>query len=78
MDEPRANKSSLVWPIVVVLSLASVPLYVLSIGPAIYLLNAGAVSRQPVEVFYGPLVWAAEHCGPLDYVLKRYIALWLG
>ena len=74
----RTNKSSPVWTVVVLLVLGSGPLYALSIGPALYLLNAGFIPKKPVETFYAPLVWAAEHCEALDYALKRYIALWLG
>jgi hypothetical protein len=78
MDEKRASNSSPTWMVVVLLFLGSIPLYPLSIGPAIYLLNAGFIPKKPVEIFYAPLAWAANHCDPLDYALKRYIALWLG
>jgi hypothetical protein len=77
MDEKRTNKSSPVWAVVVLLVLASVPLYVLSIGPAVYLLNVGFIrSTKPIETFYAPLVWAAERWEPLDRV-HRYIHLWV-
>lgn len=73
----RFKFRSLLWRGVVVVP-ALLCLYVLSLGPALYLLNAGFIPHQPVVVFYAPLVWAAEHCEALDYALKRYIAMWLG
>ena len=72
----KRTTKPLFWTVVVPSSLASVLLYVLSIGPALYLLNAGLLPKKPVEAFYTPLVWAAKQCDPLDYALKRYIAHW--
>ena len=78
MDEKRTNKSLPVWMVVVLFILASVPLYVLSVGPVLYLANNGFPRLgESLEAFYAPLVWVAEHCRPLDYALKRYIAWWL-
>jgi hypothetical protein len=75
MDKERPSKLSPVCIIVIAVLLAVVPLYVLSIGPAIYLVNHGFDAlQQPLEVLYAPLVWAAKHCDPLDYSLKRHIA----
>ena len=63
----------------VVLLIAAIPLYVLSVGPVLYLANNGFPGLgKSLEAFYAPLVWVAEQWRPLDYALKRYIALWLG
>lgn len=78
MDEKRANQSSLTWTAVMVLLIAALPLYVLSIGPVLYLANSGFPGfGKSLEPFYAPLVWVAEQWLPLDYALKRYIAWWL-
>jgi hypothetical protein len=77
--EESQTKSLSPWTIAALLLMFVIPLYVLSIGPATYLLNHGFLaSYRAGEVFYAPLLWAAEHCDPLDYALKRYIAWWLG
>ena len=76
MDE-KPNKSS-AWAIVIVLVLAVVPLYVLSIGPAVYLLDHGfATWQDSAEWLYTPVIWVANNCEPLGYLLKRYMAWWV-
>jgi hypothetical protein len=77
MDENR-TKSLSPWKLTAMLLVLVIPLYVLSVGPVLYLSNNGFPSLgKSLEGFYSPLVWVAEQWRPLDYALKRYIAWWL-
>jgi hypothetical protein len=79
MYEKGPNKSSTVWAIAIALLLVIVPLYVLSIGPAVYFLSHGFGAWEgAMETFYAPLIWVANNCEPLGSLLKTYIAWWGG
>ena len=77
MEESRTNSKNstvnyLVWGVVVLV------IYVLSIGPAAYLLNASGAGRpvkETVERFYTPLFFLAEKTGT-DRQLETYITYW--
>ena len=50
------------WPVaaLVVLAVFLAPLlYMLSIGPAVFLSDQGYLSDRTCEIVYGPVVWAA-------------------
>ena len=47
--------------IIILMVLGMLCLYVLSVGPAVYLINTGAPNDELVESFYTPLLWIANH-----------------
>jgi hypothetical protein len=74
----RASGAALVAVLFVVLFLLPV-LYVLSIGPAAWLVNTGRLNFDEGSVtvrFYTPLLLAAECCPPVDDSLQWYVSLW--
>jgi hypothetical protein len=78
MDKGRSSKTSPIWVIAAVLLPTLPTLYVLSLGPTLYLANHGFLwLGQALEGFYAPLIWIANQCDPLDRALKMYIAWWL-
>jgi hypothetical protein len=62
--------------IVVAIALLLPVLYVLSLGPAVRLVNGGFLSESAAEAFYTPLIFVAENCAPAGYVLDAYENLW--
>jgi len=78
MDEKRPNKSSSVWVIVIVLLLlGSGPLYVLSTGPAVWLMARGALRREQLVTIYAPLVWLQMRSSTFNDALESYMGLWV-
>jgi len=58
---------------------ASMPLlYLLSVGPALCLADAGYISFFTIQRIYSPLVKIAESWSPLNEFLGWYIYLWRG
>ena len=54
-------------------------LYVLSIGPAVYLHDRGMLSPSAIgtlEKIYSPLEWAASRSSAIEYPINWYVALW--
>ena len=47
-------------------------LYVLSGGPAVWLLYHGYLSEESIAFIYGPLNWAGTHCEPLELLVSWY------
>ena len=52
-------------------------LYVLSIGPAVLLVEYGCLSEPAAEAVYSPMILAVEVCG-LETPMEMYINLWMG
>lgn len=68
-------------PLAIVLAVALVlgpPLYVLSIGPACWLVNRDYISMQAFKVYVHPARLATSNCRPLGVLLDRYVSLYLG
>jgi hypothetical protein len=78
MDDERPNKSSPRWVIVVVLLLATIVLYVLSTGPAVWLRNRGAISQEQLLAVYAPLSWLYDVVPFFKDALDAYLWLWVG
>jgi hypothetical protein len=78
-EQRTTRKSWLLWTVMILLFLvSSLSLYVLSVGPVLWIANHGYPNLgQSLEGFYGPLVWVAGQCRLTDYALKMYIAWWL-
>lgn len=62
-----------------VASLVTLPplLYLLSIGPALLLLNAGYLPGPAVGRFYYPLNWLSERSQLFDTTIGWYMELWV-
>jgi hypothetical protein len=70
MDEPRKERLPVA---VIAVMLSPVPVaYVLSAGPAWWLLKHGYLKPHVVDFIYGPLLWLCHHYQPLNKVV-----LWL-
>jgi len=54
MGEVR-QKSSAVWIVVIMLLLTSLPLYLLSTGPAVWLRERGAITQETILMIYAPM-----------------------
>jgi hypothetical protein len=75
-DETKPRSSLAVWLVVVLLLL---PVgYVLSIGPAVWLIKHGYLNKQVSQTFYGPLIFVASLWGPMMRLLQWYAELWRG
>jgi hypothetical protein len=73
--EKRTRNS---WPLWIIVILLSPSLYVLSVGPVLWIANHGHLwLGEALEGFYAPLVWVAGQWRLTDYALKMYIAWWL-
>jgi hypothetical protein len=76
MDNGQRSKA------VVILSLtlcALMSLYVLSIGPVVYLESTGVIEypkHSAIVGFYEPLFWAGRQYEPLKEALTWYMAIW--
>src|SRR3954447_1872982 len=73
MVKERSNKSSPVWTVVILLLLASVPLYVLSTGPAIWLRDHGMVSQQTLVIVYAPIGWLNRNVPVFRDAFQSYL-----
>lgn len=55
----------------------AVLVYVLSIGPACWLVERGHVSRDLGEKVYFPLIWAHDRSETFGWVIESYVELWV-
>lgn len=79
MSEPRKQQIGVGFCILA--ALAMIVLYVLSIGPAIWLVVNLMKHPDPgfdvIEAVYYPLEWIIPDTGPLSDLLNQYVELWL-
>jgi hypothetical protein len=52
-------------------------LYVLSIGPAYWLVWHGTISEETALTAYAPIEWVADRSTPIERLLTIYIRLWV-
>lgn len=74
----RGSGAALVLVLAVVVVLLPL-LYVLSIGPAAWLVNTGRLNGDegsPTYRFYSPIIWAADNYEPIEQALGWYFSLW--
>jgi len=50
--------------------------YVLSVGPAAWLVKHKCLPETIVDTIYLPLLWLHENVKPARYLLEWYVALW--
>jgi hypothetical protein len=75
MDESRRSSATVAMVVTVAVALILPALYVLSVGPAIWLVNNGYLHDGLAEVFYTPVIIAAERFDWLRVALESYIEL---
>ena len=77
----RDKRASAAAPILAVFAivLALLPmLYVLSVGPAAWLISEDYISNDSAEVFYAPIIAVVESNSWLQGTFERYIRLFIG
>jgi hypothetical protein len=65
------------WAIIAAVLVALPLLYFLSIGPAAWLMMEGRLSREAYEWFYYPVVPVQNNSRWCDYVIYKYVGLWV-
>ena len=77
MGNERKSAGPSLAALVLALSFIVKPiLYVLSIGPAIWLSKRGHLDPKTVDPSYAPLQWCYENSRPVKVALDQYIELW--
>jgi len=77
MDESRKKSAGPVVAAVLMVLLLFPLLYVLSIGPAAWLVEREVVSGEKAELFYCPILAAAQYSPGVQPVLEWYIELFI-
>ena len=75
--EPTKIGCGPIVPIAVLLLIVALVGYVLSIGPAAYLVHHDVLPEQPLGYFYFPIVWIAQNNEPTAEFLIWYLNLWV-
>jgi hypothetical protein len=78
MDDPRRNPSA---PAAIILAAIAISLvmYVLSVGPAMWLNNRGRLPSSILDsalLIYAPLDWLAHHSEVANRILFWYAGFW--
>lgn len=67
------------WPWIVAVVVLAPVLYVLSVGPVLWIARRTPMSPSMARIFgwYSyPLLWLTSHSGPLGKYLMQYIQFW--
>ena len=75
-DEGRKIGCGPMVPVAILLVFVVLVGYVLSIGPAAYLIDNGIIEEDPLVYFYLPIIWLAQAFEPVEHVLEFYLELW--
>ncbi len=70
------RKKSSLTPWVVGLGLMLPLVYVLSIGPAVWLVDYFGIRHDLARLFYMPLIWLADVSSTVKRLLELYMLLW--
>lgn len=77
MSEETSSESSNTF-VYVGITLVLLPiLYVLSIGPVVFILLKMKTTMGPLEIFYAPVIWLHDHTF-LTEPLENYVRWWGG
>jgi hypothetical protein len=74
-DEQQSPKRGRFAGCLALVLLLGLPAYVLSIGPFVWLVDHGYVSRY-VGVIYAPLGLLVSYCEPVGQMFRWYLAWW--
>jgi hypothetical protein len=74
-DDPEKNRSIRVLHHIVVALIVLPLIYILSVGPAIFLVVKVPKLRQPVHTVYAPMIWLHDHTF-LKKTMDPYLAFW--
>jgi hypothetical protein len=75
-DERTKISCGVVASVAVFILVLLVSVYVLSVGPAVYLIEHGIIDQEPLEFFYLPLIWLAAIFEPFREAINWYAELW--
>jgi hypothetical protein len=77
-DERERRRNAAPIAIVLIVLLVVLPcVYVLSIGPAVYLVNHGHPEwADTADTIYRPILWLSDNCGPIRVVVHAYMSFW--
>jgi hypothetical protein len=70
----KAKTNNMISIIAALIPLALL-LYVLSIGPALYVAGIAGLPLKPFIIFYAPVIWLHEHT-ILQAPLEKYREMW--
>lgn len=73
MQRPVSSKSAAII-LAVVLLLPVV--YVLSVGPAVWMFEHDLIGEQPGRALYFPIEWAMSQSAAIDAAILWYLRLW--
>ena len=76
-DAEHRPRRKVAWIIAALLGTATLTLYPLSIGPALWLNNQGYISEQTWVVTYFPLLWLVESTPALHGPFTWYMEFWI-
>jgi hypothetical protein len=76
MDKRPQSRSNGTAAIAIGLLLLPI-LYMLSVGPAIWLCNRGAITRRQLFTAYAPIAWIEGRNETFDGALDFYVKLWV-
>jgi hypothetical protein len=78
MDNERPNKGGhgcIGWAVMI---FALLPLYVLSIGPAVWLRTRGVITHETLVTVYFPISWLERKSPTLAEPIEAYCRFWAG
>jgi hypothetical protein len=78
MDDKPTKRGGGTLPVVILLVvLILLPMiYVLSVGPAVWMATSGRMNPRTLEAVYWPLEWTANNVPVAGPAIVRYVELW--
>jgi hypothetical protein len=73
----RSSGSAAIVVALLLLLVLAPALYVASVGPVVWFVERGLIPAgrdSAASVFYSPLEWAAQNCGPVQVVMDWYLS----
>lgn len=76
----KARQSGSATPVlaaILILVVVAPILYLLSLGPAVWLVEHGFIAGESIETFYLPVIALHESCPPIQPILEGYVELFI-
>lgn len=77
MERQKETRAQPLAVIIIVVLLMLPVFYVLSVGPAVWLISQGYLDDGAARWFYGPLEWLAERSEMIRSCFQWYVSLFL-
>ena len=71
---PKSRLTRIVHHVVVMMIILPI-IYVLSVGPAIFIVVKFPKMRAPIHAVYAPMIWLHDHTD-LKKIMAPYLAFW--